>query len=116
MRKIGFDIYDKKNEPEKVEETKPVEAMGFKEYLKSPEYKKVLDGTCEGLKIATTIGNGVIMGSLWALCTCFPVVGIPLKICAGISATTFGSMLSEKTDAYIDRTNKNVKRFIDNNL
>lgn len=116
MRKIGFDIYDKKNEPEKVEEIKPVEVMGFKAYLKSHEYKKVLDGTCEGFKIATTIGNGVIMGSLWALCTCFPAVGIPLKICAGLSAATLGSIFSEKTDAYIDHTNKSVKKFIDNNL
>ena len=115
MRKIGFNIYDKKEKSEKIVEMPKAEKseMSFKEFLKSKEYKQVLNGTFEGLKVVSEIGNGVLLGSLWAICTCFPVVGIPLKICTAVSCFALHDRLTYQTDKACDNAKKAANELID---
>lgn len=65
---------------------------------------KSVAATSEAMKVAAEIGNSVLMGSTWAICTVFPWVGIPLKICAGMSAYLLAGVLTDKTNAAIDNS------------
>ena len=67
---------------------------------------KSIHTTTEIAKAVAMIGNGVLMGSTWAICTAFPIIGVPLKICAAISAAALTDFLTNKTDAMIDEAAK----------
>lgn len=74
---------------------------------------KCMKTTGEVLKVLAEIGNGVYTGGMWALCTAVPVVGIPLKICAGISGMFIHSWLTSKTDKMIDGAVDEASKIMD---
>lgn len=62
----------------------------------------IIDLTKKGLKLITMIGNGLTVGALCGMYIFGPGVAIPLKICASVSSYILTSMVTDKTDAYID--------------
>lgn len=56
----------------------------------------------KGLKLVTMLGNGLTVGALCGMYIFGPGVAIPLKICASVSSYILTSMVTDKTDAYID--------------
>lgn len=64
----------------------------------------------EALKVVTGIGNGVLTGIVAGLSA--TPYGIPLKICACVSSFVLGGIMTDKTDAYIDKTAEEIEKQI----
>ena len=63
----------------------------------------IIDLSKKGLKLLTMIGNGLTVGALCGMYIFGPGVAIPLKICASLSSYIITSMVTDKTDEYIDK-------------
>ena len=118
MNKIGFTAQHESEEPaeEKIIEIpqKDISEMSVVEVMKSEKYgKKYAKATTEVLKNVCYIGNSVLMGSVWALCTSFPIVGIPLKICAGVSCVAIRNWITDKTDEACEKAHTLANEIID---
>lgn len=88
--------------------------MTNKEIAEAKEVSgKCMKTTGEVLKVLAEIGNGVYTGGMWALCTAVPVVGIPLKICAGVSGLFIHSWITSKTDKMIDEAVNEAGKIMD---
>lgn len=88
--------------------------MTNKEITEAKEVSgKCIKTTGEVLKVLAEIGNGVYTGGMWALCTAVPVVGIPLKICAGVSGLFIHSWITSKTDKMIDEAVNETGKIMD---
>jgi len=62
---------------------------------------KVLSTGKEVMKAVAAIGNGVLSGLVAGLS--FLPFGMPVRICACVSSFVLGGILTDKTDAYIDK-------------
>lgn len=63
----------------------------------------ILDLSKKGLKLLTMLGNGLTVGALCGMYIFGPGVAIPLKLCASLSSYILTSIVTEKTDEYIDK-------------
>lgn len=64
--------------------------------------KNAFGVTCNIIKTAGMIGNSVLVGALYGLVLTNPVA-LPIKIFAGISGLLVSGVLTDKTDAYVDK-------------
>ena len=64
----------------------------------------------EVLKTITGIGNGVLTGLVAGLSVA--PYGVPLKICACVSSLVLGGLMTDKTDAYIDKCVNDIEKEI----
>lgn len=62
---------------------------------------KILSTGKEVAKAVAAIGNGVLSGFVAGLS--FLPFGMPVRICACVSSFVLGGILTDKTDAYIDK-------------
>ena len=61
----------------------------------------------ETLKIVTELGTGTILGNVVTIL--LPGAALPVKACAYVASYVISSMLTEKTDDYIDRKSEEYK-------
>lgn len=88
--------------------------MTTKEIAEAKEVSgKCMKTTGEILKVLAEIGNGVYTGGMWALCATVPVVGIPLKICAGVSGLFIHSWITNKTNKMVDEAVNEACKIMD---
>lgn len=71
--------------------------------MKKINKEKIISFGKEALKDITTFGNAVVCGSLGAVVFCAGSLWVPLKICAAVSTTMLTGILTDKTNAYIDK-------------
>lgn len=85
--------------------------------------QNTMDNINDGLKIATMIGNSVLVGGLYGVLLLSTPWKIPFKIAAGISSWAISGVLSSKTSEYIDNFMNDIhvnvvkpQKNIENNL
>lgn len=73
---------------------------------------KILSTGKEVVKAVAAIGNGVLSGFVAGLS--FLPFGTPVRICACVSSFILGGVLTDKTDAYIDKVADQIQEEINN--
>ena len=75
---------------------------------------KIFDWTKKGLKLVTMVGNSMLVGAVGALGVfSVPTISIPIKICTAVSSYILTGVVTEKTDAYIDKTIDELQEELD---
>lgn len=72
---------------------------------------KILNTGKEVVKAVAAIGNGVLSGFVAGLS--FLPFGTPVRICACVSSFILGGVLTDKTDAYIDKVADQIQEEFD---
>lgn len=72
---------------------------------------KILSTGKEVVKAVAAIGNGVLSGFVAGLS--FLPFGTPVRICACVSSFILGGVLTDKTDAYIDKVADQIQEEFD---
>lgn len=72
---------------------------------------KILSTGKEVVKAVAAIGNGVLSG--FAAGLSFLPFGTPIRICACVSSFILGGVLTDKTDAYIDKVADQIQEEFD---